>query len=532
MARRATPGEYNSGMELDRESCYRALTTRDARFDGLFFVGVTTTGVYCRPVCTARTPRRDRCQFFSRAAAAEQAGFRPCLRCRPELAPGHSSVDAVGRVARAAASRIEAGALDHGGSLETLASELGLGARQLRRAVARELGVSPIRLAQTHRLLLAKQLLSETRLPITEVALASGFESLRRFNASFRSHYRLAPRQLRRSVRRNGEAKHSRGARAGHPGREAPQGPAAGSVDGEPLRLQLSYRPPLAWVEMLRFLAPRAIGGIERVDGDRYLRTAAVGRHRGWLAVSPGKRLNTLSVEFSASLTSVLAPLLARLRALFDLGARPDVIAAQLSGDKWIGSAVRKLPGLRLPGALDGFELAWRAILGQQVSVRGASTLAARVAERFGEPIKTPDPALNRMTPDAERLAKIDVATVRQLGITSERARAIHELARAVANGELRLEGGVDPQATIGQLVELPGIGSWTAQYIAMRALSWPDAFPDRDLGLRHALGESSAARLRAIAEVWRPWRAYGVMHVWNQLAGQTNGRSTCRKTK
>jgi AraC family transcriptional regulator, regulatory protein of adaptative response / DNA-3-methyladenine glycosylase II len=485
-------------MELDRDLCYRALTTRDARFDGVFFVGVTTTRIYCRPVCTARTPRPDRCRFFARAAVAEQSGFRPCLRCRPELAPGHAPMDAVGRVARAAAARIDAGALDHGGSLETLAQEFGLGSRQLRRAVKSELGVSPIRLAQTHRLLLAKQLLSETRLPITEVALAAGFESLRRFNASFRSHYRLAPRQLRRS-----------------PGL---------SAQGEPLQLQLSFRPPLAWSEMLRFLAARAIPGVEHVEGDRYWRTAAIGSRSGWLCVAPGRRANTLSVEFSSSLLSVLPPLLARLRHLFDLGARPDVIVSQLGGDPRMGAAVRRVPGLRVAGSFDGFELAWRAVLGQQVSVRAATTLSGRLADRFGESIATPNPALNRLTPEPFRLEQSAVSELRQLGILRERAGAIHALAKETANCRLRLEPGVDVAATIEQLQELPGVGSWTAQYIVMRALGWPDAFPESDLGLRHALGERSSKRLREIAEPWRPWRAYAVMHIWNGLIAG-NGR-------
>jgi AraC family transcriptional regulator of adaptative response / DNA-3-methyladenine glycosylase II len=340
-------------MNLDAESCYRALAARDARFDGVFFVGVTTTGIYCRPVCPARTARRDRCRFFPSAAAAEQAGFRPCLRCRPELAPGHAPVDATRHLAYAVAARIEAGGLDDGGGLEALAAEFGRSSRQLRRAVRQELGVSPVDLAQTHRLLLAKQLLTETRLPVIQVALASGFASVRRFNALFRSHYRLTPSRLRRAT-----------------------GSGAGE---ESIRLRLAYRPPLAWSELLGFLADRALPGVECVTGSSYLRTAALGKHRGWLRVEPEDGRDALGVELSMSLVPVLPPLLARLRNLFDLTARPDVIVSHLGGDARIGPAVRRCPGLRVPGAFHGFELAVRAVIGQQVSVRAATTVAGRL---------------------------------------------------------------------------------------------------------------------------------------------------------
>lgn len=486
-------------MELQHEKCYRAIVTRDARFDGLFFVGVTTTRIYCRPVCSARTPGKDRCRFFAVAAAAEQAGFRPCLRCRPELAPGHSSVDAVGRVARCAATRIQSGALNDGAGVDDLAAEFGLGARQLRRAMRRELGVSPVQLAQTHRLLLAKQLLTETRLPIIDVALASGFESVRRFNGLFKSHYRLAPRRFRQSLDPPSQA--------------------------TPLRLRLAYRPPFAWAEMLRFLAARATAGCEHISGHTFARTAAIGLHRGWLLVAPSVVPNTLLVEFSASLTAVLAPLLARLRHLFDLGARPDVIASHLGHDRRIGPAVRRCPGLRVPGSFSGFELAWRAVLGQRISVHAASVLAGRLVGRFGEPIETSDPQLNRLAPDAERLASTDARALARLGISRAAAGAIRALAVRVADGRLRLEPGADPEETIETLQEIPGVGRWTAEYIAMRGLGWPDAFPDGDLGLRRGLCEPSVVRLREIAEDWRPWRSYAVMHVWNHLSAPARKR-------
>jgi AraC family transcriptional regulator of adaptative response / DNA-3-methyladenine glycosylase II len=475
-------------MVIDNDSCYRALAARDARFDGLFFVGVTTTGIYCRPVCTARTPRRDRCRFFPGAAAAEREGFRPCLRCRPELAPGSAPVDAGGRIARSVAARIEAGALDDERSLEHLARELGMGSRQMRRIVRRELGASPVELVQTHRLLLAKQLLTETELPIVEVALASGFGSLRRFNALFRSHYRLAPRRLRRSTKPGGEGY---------------------------IRLSLAYRPPLAWKAMLRYLSARAIPGVECVGRQSYSRTAAIGMHQGWLRVEPIKDRPALAVEVSLSLMPVLASVLASIKHLFDLNARPDVIDAHLAAEERLADLVRRRPGLRVAGAFCGFELALRAVLGQQVSVRAANTLAGRLAAAFGEPIETPFAALSRLSPTPEKLADASQGQVTRLGITSARADCLRSLARRVADGTLRLEPAHVPHATVAGLLAVRGIGEWTAQYIAMRALGWPDAFPHGDLGLRKALGARTARHTLEASEAWRPWRAYAAMHLW-----------------
>jgi AraC family transcriptional regulator of adaptative response / DNA-3-methyladenine glycosylase II len=479
-------------MDMDHDACYRAIAARDARFDGVFFVGVTTTGIYCRPVCPARTPGRDRCRFFATAAAAERDRFRPCLRCRPELAPGHAPVDANGRLARGVAARIEAGALNDNGGVESLAGEFGLSSRQLRRVVRQELGVSPVQLAQTHRLLLAKQLLGESHLRIIDVAFASGFGSVRRFNALFRSHYGLSPAEVRRTAR------------------PAPAGTG--------VRLTLAYRPPLAWDELLGFLAARAIAGVECAAAGRYWRTARVAGHRGWLAVAAAAGRNALAVEFPATLVPVIPALLARVRHLFDLNARPDVIAAHLACDTRLGPTVRQCPGLRVPGAFDGFEMAVRAVLGQQISVRAAQTLAGRFAAALGEAIETPLAGLDRVTPTPERIADAGPGVLSALGVTRARADCLRTLARAVADGRVRLEPGPDPVAALGRLQELPGIGPWTAQYIAMRALRWPDAFPDGDLGLLRAAGETSARRLRAAAEAWRPWRAYAAIHLWRTL--------------
>ncbi len=465
-------------MPPDDEIHYRALAARDARFDGIFFVGVTSTRIYCRPICTARCPGRNRCRFYANRALAERDGFRPCLRCRPELAPGHAPVDAVRRTAQAAASRIEAGALNDGGSLDELAADLGLSARQLRRAVKQEFGVSPIELAQTQRLLLAKQLLSESSLPIIQVAFASGFESVRRFNALFRAHYRLTPSDLRRLAR-----------------------PCTGDL----VRLTLAYRPPLNWSSLLRFLNGRATAGVEQVVGQAYIRTAAVGKYHGWLKVEPVARRDALSVEIATSLMPALPEIMSRLKNLFDLSARPDVIASHLSADERFAALVPRSAGLRVPGAFDGFELTVRAILGQRVSVRAATTLAGRLAARYGVPIETPFQGLDRLSPAASRLAEAPAAEIASLGIAAPRAASIRSIAQAVVSQQLDLQPGADPVATSLALQAFPGIGDWTAQYIAMRALRWPDAFPAGDLVLLRAASTKSPQQLRDRAEACAP---------------------------
>jgi AraC family transcriptional regulator of adaptative response / DNA-3-methyladenine glycosylase II len=482
-------------MNLDPEICYRALTARDPRFDGLFFVGAMSTRIYCRPICPAQTPGRARCRFFPGAATAEQAGFRPCLRCRPELAPGNAPMDAVGRTARLAATRIGAGVMNDEGNLETLAGEMGVSSRHLRRVLRQEFGVSPVELAQTHRLLLAKQLLTETALPIIDVAFASGFASVRRFNALFRSRYRLTPLDLRK--RKGAESR------------------------DQSIRLTLSYRPPFAWDSMLHFLAGRAIAGVEAVVGRSYLRTVVSGELRGWIKVEPVAGRHMLTVELPMSLAGALPQVLAKLRNLFDLDARPDVIADHLGRDIHLSGGILSTPGLRVPGAFDGFEMATRAVLGQQISVSAASTLAGRVAEAFGEPIETPFPALNRLSPTPARVADARVGDLIGLGLVAARAECVKAVARAVSDRVVSFEAGPEPLAWIDRLMELPGIGPWTAHYIAMRGLRWPDAFPHSDLGLRKALGGRPSREVLELAEAWRPWRSYAAMHLWN---GSTNG--------
>jgi AraC family transcriptional regulator of adaptative response / DNA-3-methyladenine glycosylase II len=492
-------------MTQDTAALYNAYASRDPRFDGVFFIGVTSTGIYCRPVCTARTPKLANCRFFRNAEAAEKANFRPCLRCRPELAPGNAPVDDANRIASLIARRIEEGALDQPSSragqapagLERIAAEFGWSSRQIRRMVQSELGVSPIELVLTRRLLLAKQLLTETALPIIDIAYASGFSSVRRFNDAFLGRYGMAPSHFRKAA------------------------DATLGVTGSPgsFTLQLSYRPPFDWQGMLRFLSMRTLKGVEAVEEDGYWRTVRLGDHTGWLNVRHAPDKRALLVELTHTLTPVLPALLGRLRNVFDLTARPDVIAAQLGQDPLLAAEVARNPGLRVPGAFDGFELAVRAILGQQITVKAATTLAGRFVNALGDPVQTPHAELSRLCPSPERVAGAAVDDIASLGIIATRARSIIALAGEVAAGRLVLEAGADPDAAMKQLVALPGIGAWTAHYIAMRALRWPDAFPKEDIAVRKALGGVSAARAEELSQPWRPWRSYATLHLWRSLA-------------
>jgi len=495
-------------LELNRDSFNRALDARDARFDGVFFVGISSTGIYCRPICPARRTLYRNRRFFSSAAAAERAGFRPCLRCRPELAPGRARIDAVPRLVAAAAQRIAAGALN-GSGVEELARELGVSGRQLRRALHQELGVSPIELAQTHRLLLAKQLLTETQLPMSSVADASGFQSLRRFNALFRERYRMNPDAIRRNAKAAAW-------------RQVPGGIA------ETLRLALAYRPPLDWEALMAFLGPRATPGVERVADGCYMRTVKVRGHTGVIRAwhDPTSRPNpSVQLEISASLIPVLMPICARMRHLFDLDAEPAAIETHLRAASF-SALDRRHHGLRVPGAFDGFELALRAILGQQVTVKGATTLSARLTRAFGEPVVTDEPSLNRAAPDAARIADAPLTQIRDIGLPASRAASVQALAREVASGALRIAPDADVSQVTGHLIELPGVGPWTADYVAMRALHWPDAFPAGDLALQRATGGLTASRLRKLAEPWRPWRSYAAMHLWMKASQTDAGRT------
>jgi AraC family transcriptional regulator, regulatory protein of adaptative response / DNA-3-methyladenine glycosylase II len=482
-------------MDQNSRRLYNALTARDSRFDGVFFVGVTSTDVYCRPICPVKTPKAANCRFFDTPQEAELAGFRPCLRCRPELAPGSAPVDDAQRIAQLMIQRLEEGSLDEKAGLEEIADEFELSSRQIRRIIQKELGVPPIQLLLTRRLLLAKQLLTETALLITDVAFASGFSSLRRFNDAFNTRYGMPPTRLRRKA--------------------AADDAAVGA--GPSSTLQLSYRPPYDWDGILAFLAARALKGIEHVTDTAYARTVRLGDAKGWIMVTQSPAKRALMVEFTHSLTPVLPALLSRVKALFDLDARPDLIAKHLGKDARLRSAVRANPGLRVPGAFNGFEMGVRAILGQQVTVKGATTIAGRFVEAFGEPIVTPFTELSRLTPAPARVAAATVDDIARHGIVAARCRSIIALARAQRSGALCLDAGThhNPDDSIKRLAELPGIGPWTAHYIAMRALRWPDAFPKEDIAVRNNLGGVTAKEAEALSEPWRPWRSYAVMHVW-----------------
>lgn len=510
-------------MSLDANTCYRALCARDGRFDGVFFVAVKTTGIYCRPVCRARTPAQERCVFYRTPVEAERDGFRACFRCRPELAPGNGPVDSVPRLVEQAVARIDAGFLNDG-SLDELAEALGVTGRHLRRAIRTELGVTPVALAQSRRLALAKQLLQDTALPLAEVAFASGFASVRRFNALFHARFGRPPSALRRE-------------------HAADSAPAA-------IVLRLDYRAPFDWDGLLGFLAARAIPGAEEVAAGVYRRTVRIAGASGWVEVqrdpspsslpiaaeaSPAAPLDAMAhaplralrATVSLSLASVLMQVVARLRGLFDLDAHPAVIQAHLARDPTLAPLLERHPGLRVPGAFDGFETAVRGILGQQVSVRAATTLSGRLIERFGEPIETPHPRLGRLFPRPEILAQASEDEVAGLGMPGARARTVIALARAVAGSELRLDrvGRCGPTDALRERLQaLPGVGDWTAQYIAMRVLGWPDAFPAGDLGLRNALGGISAREIEHRAEHWRPWRAYAAIHLWTSLTKGEGG--------
>ena len=472
---------------IDAKIAYLALTSRDSRFDGVFYVGVVSTGIYCRPVCPVKAPLAKNCLFFDSAAAAEKAHFRPCLRCRPELAPGNAPIDNGRRIADSLIRHIADGVLEEEASLETLAARFSVSLRQLRRIVHKELGVSPLELKQTRRLLLAKQLLTETALPVTEIALASGFTSLRRFNDAFSKRYRMPPGRLRKLA----------------------------PVHSETSTLLLHYRPPFNWAALLDFLRLRALKGVEVVDAVSYARTVKLGAHQGWIRVTQSG--SSLQVTFTHSLAPVLSALLLRLRNLFDLDAHPTVIADRLSQDPFLSESLQKDPGLRVPGAFDSFEMMVRAVLGQQITVKAAATLGGRFAGTFGEAISTPVPGLTHLSPAASTVARSTPEAIASLGIVSSRARALLVLAETCAHEDL-LAVTLQPEQMITRLTALPGIGEWTAHYIAMRALRWPDAFPAADIVVRKNLGGLTAKAAEQRAEAWRPWRSYAVMHIWKNL--------------
>lgn len=490
--------EKRPGMDLmDRDACYRVLQTRDARFDGRLFVGVSSTGIYCRPVCPARTPLSRNCQFFASAAAAQEAGFRPCLRCRPETAPDLASWRGTSNTVSRALAIISDGGLDGGeAGVDALAERLGVGGRQLRRLFKQHLGASPVAVAQTRRVLFAKQLIQETRIPMAEVALASGFGSVRRFNETFHDLYHRPPSALRRKALT-----------------ELPEG----SVAGAGVTLRLRYRPPYDWEAMLAYLEARAIDGVEQVVAGHYRRTVAQDGRLGTVEVWHEPARNNLVVTVRFPSVQSLPAILARVRRVFDVGADIETIGAHLSKDPFLAPLLAQRPGLRAPGGWDGFELAVRAILGQQVTVLAARQLACKLVALCGEVLPDAAGGLSRTFPSPERVASVDLAS---MGMPTARRASLKALAEAaMADPHLFRPFGTVEEA-IARLRSIRGVGEWTAQYIALRALRETDAFPASDVALLRGAANDAGERptpedLLQRAEPWRPWRAYAAQHLW-----------------
>lgn len=487
-------GELGQRPLDDTDALERARLSRDPRFDGKFFIAVTSTRVYCRPICPVRSPRPDHIRYYPTAAAAAEAGFRPCLRCRPEAAPGTPAWLGTSVVVRRALRLIDDGVLDEG-SVEALAARCGIGSRHLRRLFIQHVGASPMAVAQTRRLHFAKRLLDETTLPVTKIGLAAGFGSIRRFNAAFHATYHRAPRDLRRQRR------------GGVP------------AEADEVALRLSYRPPYDWGQVSEFLAARAVPGVERADARGYARTVSCDSGHAVVRISPIEVAHALELRVSGAPASMLFQLSFVARRVFDLGADPERIERALRSDALLGPLVRRRPGLRIPGVWDPFECAVRAVVGQQITVAGARTITARLVERAGRRVSPGADGLTHLFPAAVELASADLDG---LGLTQARAAALRELARAAASG--RLDFGAPAGEVAAALTALPGLGEWTAQYVALRGLGDPDAFPAADVVLRSmAAGSGGAPTARALearAEAWRPWRGYAALHLW-RAAGE-----------
>jgi len=477
-------------LSLDPADCYTALQIHDPGYDGLFFVGVSTTRIYCRPVCRVRLPQASRCTFYASAARAEQDGYRPCLRCRPELAPGNlrtSTTDA----AHSAADRIRTGLLVHSDT-GLLMDTLELQAPRFHQIIEHEYGVSAAELKMTQCLLLAKQLLTDTALEINDVARVCGFADELQLNSTFISRYRLNPLSLRKKSSDDEE----------------------GSI-----LLRLSYRPPLAWNALIRFLCSRSNPRLSQIQNGNYLLTVSLDGYQGWIVAKQDTKRHQIQVQVSPSLLPCLAKLQVYLRRLFDLDAHPAVVDAHLSNDEILKPLVTDHPGLRIPGTLDIFELGLRAILGQQITVKAATTLFGRFITVFGKAVDTPFSGLDRTSPSADVIANTPLQTLIDIGLTGRRAQTIQRFAQTIMDGSLKPES-INQAGVIERLLELPGIGPWTAQYIALRALGDSNAFPSSDLGLLRGLHVEKPAELLSRTEKWQPWRAYGAIHLWHQCAG------------
>ncbi|MEP6670315.1 MAG: AlkA N-terminal domain-containing protein [Chthoniobacter sp.] len=482
-------------MKLHSSVCYRAVQARDVRYDGRFFTCVKTTGIYCRPICPARPPKLENCTFVPTAAAAQAAGFRPCLRCRPESSPDLDAWRGTSATVSRALKMIEGGALDEG-DVESLAARLEIGERQLRRLFRQHIGAAPVTVAQTRRVLLAKQLLHQTDLSMIEVALGSGFGSVRRFNETFQGLYHRPPSELRRR--------------------------AATTSPSPEISLLLPYRPPYDWDAMLRFLEKRAITGLEVVTQDSYSRVIELRGVTGSITVTHAPDQSALRVAVRFPRLDALSVIIARLRRMFDLSADPGGIVGALSADPVLAPLVAARPGLRVPGAWDGFEVAVRAVLGQQITVTAAIRLAGRIVAAIGTPV-TGSMAVAGLTHSFPSPQRFDADALAKMGMPRARAAALAGVAAAVIADPRLFDPRRDLAEAVGRLRQLPGIGEWTAQYIAMRALGESDAFLAGDVAVQRLFAphgtRPTATALLAHAERWRPWRAYAVLHLWTSDA-------------
>jgi len=471
----------------------RARMSRDPRFDGKFFIAITSTKIYCRPICPSPHAKRRNVRYYATAAAAAAAGYRPCLRCRPEAAPGTPAWLGTSAIVRRALRLIDDGFLDHK-TVDELADRLGIGPRHLHRLFLRHVGAPPLAMALTRRLHFAKRLIDETQLPITEIAFAAGFKSIRRFNSAFQETFSRAPRELRR-----------------HPLVQS----AAGADD---VVLRFAFRPPYDWPQLRDYLARRAAPGVEIVVDNSYLRTVRIGNSLAVLRVRPINGEDALELHVTGATPATLLQISANARRAFDIASDPALIASAFRSDALLATLVQRRPGLRIPGAWDPFECAVRAILGQQISVPGARTLAGRLVARAGRAVATGTAGLTHVFPTPQEIVRADL---RRLGITQSRIEAIRALSRAVAEGAIDFHATAE--AVCEQLTNVAGIGDWTAQYVALRGLGEPDAFPASDLVLRNVASGSDALlstkKMQAVAERWRPWRGYAAMHLWSAAA-------------
>lgn len=489
----------DAGMEETKDSLYAAFKAKDTRFDGRFFVGISSTGIYCRPVCRAKQAKKENCTFFSSAAEAEAAGFRPCLLCRPELAPGGSQMDAASALAHRAAVLLEENC-GSGQSLSELAGRLGCTDRHLRRVFMEAYHVSPVQYLQTCRLLLAKSLLTDTGLSVLDVAMAAGFGSLRRLNDLFQEHYGLAPTALRKKT-------------------------AEGKGHTETITAGLGYRPPYGWKKILEFLSQRAIPGVEAVRDGAYERTVCLtdrkGRTvRGWISVGNDGEKNRLVVTLGDTLITVMPQVLARIRRMFDLCCNPDAIGETLQAMDEIAPGLW-VPGTRIPGCFDSFEMSVRAVLGQQITVKAAGTLAGKIAGTYGKPIETGIPGLTHTFPSAGDIVALSGPIEEHLGVLgviAARSRCILAIAQALTDGKISLDFCADPETEMKKLLGIKGIGNWTARYIAMRTFGWTDAFLETDVGIKKALPDRTEKEIRELSERWSPWRSYATISLWNSL--------------